>query len=69
MYYLACFLSQYGKAFGIHATRVVLLVPGFNIPPYYNHRFKSLPISKMDHPLTYLTFLFIAVGLLLSFTE
>ena len=37
-------LSQYGKAFGLPATPVALVIPG--VTPPYNHRFKSFISTK-----------------------
>ena len=58
--FLRVTLIQYYKAFGLSATPVALLVPDVNTPPY-SHRFKSLIYTKtLDHPVTYITFSFIA---------
>ena len=43
--FLRVTLSHYGKAVGLPATLVALLVPDVNTPPY-SHRFKSLIYTK-----------------------
>ena len=43
--FLGVTLSQYGKAFGLPATPVALLVSGVNTPPHSN-RFKNLLYTK-----------------------
>ena len=43
--FLRVTLGQCSKAYGLPATKVALLVPGVNTPPY-NHRFKSLVYTK-----------------------
>ena len=43
--FLRVTLSQYGKAFGLPASLIALLVSGVN-NPLYRHRFKSFLYTK-----------------------
>ena len=43
--FLRVTLNQYGKAFGLPATTVALLIPSVNTSPF-SHKFNSLLYSK-----------------------